>query len=189
MTDTDKRLYRRVAGWHDIRLDGLTDLLLRAPGASVFDIGCNRGLVGFEFFANGASVVHGCDIYADGITTARHLFCDLRNCQSQFEVIDLSKGVRSLEPFGDRKYDVTLMLATYHKLKRVMEPQDLTDLVVLFAKRTNRYFAWRGTSDKNAENQQEIFALDRDLATTDMKRIHTSNISKELGVAAIWERT
>ena len=29
------KVQRRVAGWHDIRLDGISDLVMRARGASV----------------------------------------------------------------------------------------------------------------------------------------------------------
>lgn len=178
-----ERLHRRVAGWHDIRLDGLTDLLLRAPGASVLDIGCNRGLVGFEFFANGAAKVHGADIYAEGIETARHLFCDLRNCESRFEVADLTRP--GALDWCDAQYTMVVMLATYHKLKRAMKGSDLAALVGRLGGMTGRYFAWRGTSEDHAANEDEIRALDGGLG---LKRVHTSYLSRELGVAAIWER-
>jgi len=72
----EKFMQRRVAGYHDIRLDGLTDLVLRAKGQKVLDLGCNRGLVGFEMFNNGATTVHGCDIDEGCIWTARGLFAD-----------------------------------------------------------------------------------------------------------------
>lgn len=183
-----ERLHRRVAGHHDIRLDGITDLLLRAPGTSVLDIGCNRGLVGFEFANNGAALVHGCDIYREGIETARHLFCDLRNCESRFEVVDLSATGAFAAAFGQQRYDITVMLATYHKIRRVMHADALASLMQDFGRRTNRYFAWRATSDKPEENEQEMANLDRDLGSVGMKRIHTSYISAELGVAAIWRR-
>ncbi|HWV44114.1 class I SAM-dependent methyltransferase [Pseudorhodoplanes sp.] len=178
-----ERLHRRVAGHHDIRLDGLTDLLLRAPGASVLDIGCNRGLVGFEFFANGASKVHGVDIYAEGIETARHLFCDLRNCESRFEVRDLTKP--DALDWCDAQYTIVVMLATYHKLKRVMSAGEMSALIGRIGRRTGKYFAWRATSFDHAANEEEMRALDRDLG---LKRVHTSYLSKDLGVAAIWER-
>lgn len=181
-----ERLHRRVAGHHDIRLDGITDLLLRAPGASVFDIGCNRGLVGFEFFANGATRVDGCDNYEEGIQSARHLFCDLRNVESKFEVVDLSKGAESLKMFGT--YDIVVMLATYHKIRRVMPEIRLIELMQNIANRTKRFFGWRGTSEKFHENEAEMGALDKVFGESRLKRIHTSYISKELGVAAIWER-
>lgn len=179
---------RRVAGNHDLRLDGISDLLLRCRGKSVFDIGCNRGMVGFEFAANGASVVHGCDIYETGIITAREVFADLRAVESQFEVVDLTKGPDALHRFGGRRYDITLCLATYHKLKRVMPPADLKALTQHLGRWTKGYFGWRATSDKPDENDEEIAALDRDLGEVGLVRIHTSYISAELGVAAIWAR-
>lgn len=179
---------RRVAGYHDVRMDGISDLVLRARGKSVFDIGCNRGMVGFEFATNGASVVHGCDIYEKGIETAREAFADLRSVESRFEVIDLTKGPAALAPFGGRKYDITICLATYHKLKRVMSPADLSTLMQHFGRSTLGYFGWRATSDKPDENDEEIVALDRDLGVVGLTRIHTSYISTELGVAAIWAR-
>jgi len=182
------QVQRRVAGYHDVRMDGMSDLVLRAAGKTVFDIGCNRGLVGFEFANNGASSVDGCDIYEDGIKTARELFADLRSVESRFEVVDLAKGPDALRPFTGRAYDITLCLATYHKLKRVMAPEDLSALVLHFGRWTKGYFAWRATSDKPDENEAEMVALDRDLEKAGLFRIHTSYISTELGVAAIWAR-
>ncbi|MBZ9759483.1 class I SAM-dependent methyltransferase [Mesorhizobium sp. CA8] len=179
---------RRVAGYHDIRMDGMSDLLLRAKGKSVFDIGCNRAKVAEEFYRNGAIKVHGCDIYEPGITLARENFADYRSCQSRFEVVDLSKGASALSAFAGEQYDFTLCLATYHKLKRIMPTSDLTALMQHFGRWTKGYFAWRGTSDKPTENDEEIAALDRDLKPVGLVRIHTSYISAELGVAAIWAR-
>ena len=122
--EDSRRLMRRVQGYHDLRLDGIGDLLHRARGASVFDIGCNRGLAGFEFAYNGADRVMGCDYYEDGIITCRHLFADLRAVKSRFEVVDLTGGEAALrKAFGsdtDLKHDIVLMLATYHKLIRSM---------------------------------------------------------------------
>jgi hypothetical protein len=181
-------MMRRVAGYHDIRMDGMLDLVIRARGASVMDIGCNRGLVGFEMANNGARLVHGCDNYAEGIETARQLFADLRNVESQFECVDLSKGVGSVKVFGPTRYDIVLMLATYHKLKRIMSAEALSVLVRHFGQRTETFFGWRGTSEKANENEGEILNLDRDMKACGLKRIHTSYISGELGVAAIWRR-
>lgn len=178
---------RRVAGPNDIRLDGISDLLMRARKTSVLDIGCNRGMVGFEFALNGAKLVHGCDIYEKGIETAREIFADLRNCESRFEVMDLTEGPKSMVKF-EGPYDIVLCLATYHKLKRIMSPEDLTKLVEHFGRLTKKYFAWRGTSDKPAENEEEIRALDRDLKPVGLQRVHTSYLSSDLGVAAIWSR-
>lgn len=178
---------RRVAGYHDIRMDGLADLVIRARGASVLDIGCNRGLVGFEMANNGATVVHGCDIYKEGIRTARELFADLRAVETQFECIDLTKP-DALSVFSDRRYDIILMLATYHKLKREMATPALDALIKDIGTRTLRYFGWRGTSQDHDRNEDEIAAIDRVLKAEGLKRVHTSYISVDLGVAVIWER-
>lgn len=184
----DYKVQRRVAGEHDFRLDGMADLLHRAREASVFDIGCNRGMVGFEFARNGATKVHGCDIYEVGIGVAREVFADLRSVDARFEVVDLTGGPASLKPFDGQTYDVTLCLATYHKLKRVMSPADLSTLMKHFGNWTSGYFAWRATSDKPDENDAEMAALDLDLGEVGLRRIHTSYISRELGVAAVWAR-
>ena len=179
---------RRVAGYHDMRLDGITDLLNRTGGCKVFDIGCNRGMVGYEFAKNGARLVHGCDIYEKGIETAREVFADLRCVEHRFEVADLTRGRAALNTFNGMVYDITLCLATYHKLKRVMPKPDLSALMKHFGAWTVGYFGWRGTSEQHNENDAEMAQLDKDLGETGLVRIHTSYISAELGVAAIWAR-
>jgi SAM-dependent methyltransferase len=186
---SEYKLQRRVAGYHDIRMDGMTDLVLRAKDASVFDIGCNRGLVGFEMANNGAAAVHGCDIFPEGIATARELFADLRTVESRFEVVDLTGGPDAVTAaFGHQQYDIVLCLATMHKLKRVMTRDQLASLMQHFGKRTRKFFGWRATSEKAAENEEEMTWLDGWLPAIGLKRIHTSYISRTLGVAAIWAR-
>lgn len=175
---TTERLHRRCRGYHDLRLDGMSDLLHRASGASVFDLGCNRGLVGFEFANNGATEVHGCDNYVEGITTAKHLFADLRNCESKHEVVDLSKGVGELmKHFPDRKYDFMIMLAIYHKLERVMSDHDLHTLVAHLARSTTRYLAWRGHHSDRFQSM---------LKGVGMKLVQWSDLDGNLEHAEIW---
>jgi SAM-dependent methyltransferase len=182
--DNGAKLMRRVQGYHDLRMDGMGDLLHRARGKTIFDIGCNRGLAGFEFANNGAARVYGCDVYDDGLTCARHLFADLRATPHRFEKVDLTGGRAAIAAaFGkeaDWKHDIVLMLATYHKLKRIMKPQDLSDLMRFFGARTSKWFAWRGYED-------EIPLIDKDLANEGLKRIHTSFIS-DIQPCAIWAR-
>lgn len=184
----ENKLMRRVAGYHDLRMDGMLDLVIRARGATVLDIGCNRGLVGFEMANNGARVVHGCDIDKECVIVARHLFHDLRNVESRFEVVDLTQGTKALEPFGTGHYDIVLMLATYHKIKRVMPANVLAGLMHEIGKRTFKFFGWRATSDKPSENEAEMGALDHAFGPIGLKRVHTSTISLQLGLAAIWAR-
>lgn len=185
---SENKLMRRVQGYHNYRLDGVGDILTRAREASVFDIGCSRGQVGNDFVNNGATVLHGCDIDPDSVNCARNWFHDFRAVQCKFEVVDLSKGASALSAFGNQKYDIVLMLAVYHKLKRQMKEADLTALVKDFGERTNKWFVWRGTSDKRDENEQEMRNLDRDLGSVGLKRVQTSYLSLQLDLAAIWSR-
>jgi SAM-dependent methyltransferase len=186
--DRDKwGVQRRVAGEHNYRLDGLTDLLSRARGASVLDLGCNRGMVALDFANNGATIVHGIDNAPDCIDVCRGVFADIRNVQSHFEAGDLTQGPASLDPFRGQQYDFVLMLATLHKLRREMSDSRVAELIFYLADRTNGFFAWRGTQAQHRENETELKALDGHLNAGGFKRIHTSHISA-LGVAAIWER-
>lgn len=183
---------RRVAGHHENRMDGMVDLLVRAGGKTILDLGCNRGMVGYEFYCNGATTVHGCDHYELGITVAREVFADLRDCTSKFEVVDLFKGREAIDAaFGtEQRWDITLCIATLHKLKRVMGLAQACDLMRYLAKRTNGYFAWRAGSATAGglqweENEEEMKALDNALQGVG-RRWHTSYMSEQLGVCAIW---
>lgn len=176
---------RRVTGHHDLRLDGIGDLISRASGASVLDIGCNRGMAGYEFACNGARIVHGCDVYELGITVAREIFADMRQVQSRFEVVDLSLPGAMRKAFGadwDAQYDIVLLLAIYHKLKRIMKESPLADLMKDFANHAARYIGWRGYA-------QEVKELDALFGPCGFKRIQYSEISETICPAAIWRRT
>lgn len=177
-------LMRRVQGEHDIRLDGIGDLLHRARGASVFDIGCNRGKVGEEFARNGASRVMGCDVDEPCIWVCRENFADMRAMPHRFETVDLTGGERAMkDAFGkdaDLQHDIVLCLATYHKLKRAMAASELSKLMRYFGTKTAKYFGWRGYED-------EIAPLDKDLGAAGLTRMHTSMIS-DIQPAAIWAR-
>lgn len=186
---------RRVAGHHEIRMDGMVDLLVRAGGARVLDLGCNRGMVGYEFYCNGAIAVHGADNYENGIMAAREIFADLRSCESKFEVVDLAQGKPAFDAaFGDQMtWDITLCIATLHKLKRQMGLGPAVEFMRYLCKRTTRFFGWRGISDtaggeQTASNLEELAALDEAFKGVAV-RIHTSTISEQLGHCAIWRRT
>jgi hypothetical protein len=124
------------------------------------------------------------DNYQDGIIAARHIFCDLRAVEHRFEVVDLTGGPDAIrQAFGkaaELKHDIVLMLATYHKLKRIMTDKSLAALMMFFGERTGKYFGWRGYSE-------EIPVIDGTLGRVGLKRIHTSLIS-DIQPAAIWAR-
>jgi SAM-dependent methyltransferase len=184
----ENKLMRRVAGHHNYRLDGMGDLLTRCRDASVMDLGCSRGQVGHDFVLNGATTLHGCDIDEEAVKVARAWHVDFRAVSAQFEVCDLTQGPKAFTPFGNNQYDIVVMLATYHKIKRVMSADALSDLMRHIGGRTKKWFAWRGTSEKANENEGELVALDRDMKGVGLKRVHTSYLSMQLGVAAIWAR-
>src|SRR4051812_43198712 len=113
-------IQRRVVGHHSYRFDGLTDLLVRARGMSVLDVGCNRGQMCHELMINGARLLHGCDNDPESIRTARNWFADFREVRTQFEVVDLSKGAKEMAVFKSGGYDLVLLHAVLHKLRRQM---------------------------------------------------------------------
>jgi hypothetical protein len=54
-------------------------------------------------------------------------------------------------------------------------------------RRTDKFFVWRGNGD-NREGAEEMANLDRDFTGSGFKRVHTSELSLTLGLAAIWAK-
>jgi SAM-dependent methyltransferase len=190
MVDRDPtyRVQRRVAGCHNVRLDGMSDLLLRARDGSVLDLGCNRGMVSYEFADCGAAVVHGLDNYKVGIEGAREIFADRRDCQYRFEVADLTAGPVALDTLGDRvDYDFVLLLAVIHKLKREMSDDLLRALIRAVGERCRKYVVWRGTQRDEQGNDEEMRMLDSELGGLGFRRVQWTAIS-DLGPGVIWAR-
>lgn len=152
---TDKGIQRRIITFSAFRLDGLADLLPRARDASVFDVGCNRGAVCHDFALAGAKVLHGCDSYAKGMEVASEWFADIRSVEARFETVDLRGGPGAIKrAFGSSyrsEYDFVLMLAVYHKLRRVMKLDDLLYLVDHLAHHAGKFFVWRGSLKERTE--------------------------------------
>lgn len=175
---TDRGVQRRIISFSAFRLDGLGDLLARASGASVLDIGCNRGAVCHDFVLAGAKLVHGCDNgkETDGTTTvstANKWFADIRSVESRFELVDLTGGSGALKKaFGNdyrREYDFVLFLAVYHKLRRVMELPALLHLVDHLAHHCGKFFVWRGS-------REELDEFEPTLIAKGFRRVHYSEI-------------
>jgi len=179
----DKYPVRRSGvGSHDVREVGLRDLLFYADGSSVLDIGCNRGHVGYEFYRQGATKVHGCDIDAPSINCARQWFTEL-TIESKFEVVDLTKGPSELNKFfSETKYDIVLFVGVLHKLKRVMPPKALADLVLSLGERSLKYLGWNGYVE-------DLDFMDDNLTqrAAGLRRIHLSEFAAP-GIAAVWKR-
>lgn len=173
---------RRVHGIHEIRFDGLSDLLIRAHGCSVFDVGCNRGHVGWDFAVNGARLVHGCDISGPSIHCARMWFSEHPHVDSKFEIVDLTKGAKAIQDaFGNQMYDIVLLIGVQHKLKRVMDPIALGGLVNELGLRAMTYFGWNGYAE-------DVPNMDKWLGGVGLIRVHTSELALPGRPAAIWKR-
>jgi hypothetical protein len=186
----ERGFQRRVIGYHGFRLDGLQDILSRCQDASVFDIGCNRGMNSYELALHGATLVHGVDNYETGVLVANEVFADWRSVQSQFEVADLSKGAKAVEmAFGvglRDDYTFVLMLAVYHKLRRIMPLKDLLALVRFFADNCGEFFVWRGSREEKAEFEPQLSGF---------RLVHYSEMSEVMfdgrmtpQPAAVWKR-
>lgn len=173
---------RRVHGIHEIRFDGLSDLLLRAHGCSVLDVGCNRGHVGWDFAANGAKLVHGCDIDGASIACAKMWFSEHPHVESKFEVVDLRRGkISIIEAFGAHYYDVVLFIGVQHKLKREMKRDDLYDLIGHLGACSKVYLGWNGYAE-------DLPQMDASLKAQGLTRVHTSELAIPGRPAAIWKR-
>ena len=178
----ETHLVRRVVGIHEIRFDGLSDLLLRAHGASVFDVGCNRGHVGWDFAMNGASIVHGCDIHGPSVQCARLWFSEHPHVESKFEVVDLTKGPDAIkETFPTGQYDIVLLLGVQHKLKRTMKADQISELIKYLGERTLTYFAWNGDGN-------DLDLAEDALEGTGLETVHYSELNKPKWPSVIWKR-
>lgn len=178
----EKHPVRRVVGIHEIRFDGFSDLLLRAHGCSVFDVGCNRGHVGWDFAANGARLVHGCDIDGPSIQCARIWFSEHPHVESKFEIVDLEKGPAAVkQAFGDQTYDIVMFIGVQHKLKRVMTNENLAALINHLGQRALTYFAWNGYSEDLPFTNAIVSKLG-------LKLVHTSELALEGKPSVIWKK-
>lgn len=177
----EKNICRRVHGLHDFRLDGISDLLMRARGASVLDVGCNKGHAAWDFFANGARLVYGCDIDAPSIQTARYWFAEIPGVESRFEVVDLTKPGAMVNAFGNDAFDIVLFIGVYHKLVRIMDRQSLDHLLLDLGIRALHYFAFMGYPE-------HLATIDQAMAKCRLTRIHMSELAFPGRPAAIYKK-
>jgi SAM-dependent methyltransferase len=173
---------KRQSGFQVDRLDGVGDILSRARGATVLDVGCNRGMVSYELAQNGARLFHGCDIWEPGLVIAREVFSELP-CKSLFVHADLCGGPKALSSgFGISyrpRYDIVLFMAIYHKLKRLMPEERLSELMLHIVGKTDRFLLLREPTDE----MEEIAAL---ISRFGLVCVQRSTISNARGVATIW---
>jgi trans-aconitate methyltransferase len=93
----------------DQQMQGLTYLLQNVAGKTVLDLGCAEGLIDIELIKHGAVAIHGVEIRPQAIAAANELRGDL---PITFEQGDMD------EWRPKRTYNVVLMLAILHKLRK-----------------------------------------------------------------------
>lgn len=127
------------------RLRGLDYVLARCAGCSVLDIGCNEGLIAYEFARNGIRIVHGFERDGHRVNFATRLFRDVP-VESRFIRANLAKpGFEG--QYGSllrEQYDIVLFLGVYHHLRRQMPTEDLRELVTFLVDRAGEWFVDRG---------------------------------------------
>jgi hypothetical protein len=171
-----------MSGTQFDRLAGLEALSEICPGRSVLDIGCHRGLISYEAAKSGATLVHGIDLYPQGIAAAREIFKDA-GIPNQFIEFDLSLGRDAVvEALGDvllPRYDIVLMLAVLQHLRRQMDSGELDDLFDFFVDRAGTYLVLR---------MPNIEAVHPRLAKSGFRRTYFNEIDKKLAPVAIYQR-
>jgi hypothetical protein len=164
------------------RLVGLEPLSVICPGRSVLDVGCHRGLISYEAARYGATLVHGIDLYPQGIGAAREIFKDA-GIPHQFVEFDLSLGRDALvEALGDvllPSYDIVLMLAVLQHLRRQMDSGAFDALFDFFAGRVGTYLVLR---------MPNLEAVHPQLAKRGFRRIYFNEIDKKLAPVGIYQR-
>ena len=137
------------------RLEGLDPVFEFAPGRRILDLGCHRGMIGYEFARRGATVIHGFDLYAPGISAAKEIFADIP-VESRFETADLALGRTAfLHQFGDMllpRYEVVLLLSILQHLRRQMERRDVIDFLDFVLDRTAEYLVLRMPNHQRIED-------------------------------------
>lgn len=95
------------------QLSGLDPLIAEIPGKTVLDVGCAEGLIALHLIDAGASYVHGIDVIERNIADANAL---KGKRPVTFEV----QNANTYQP-PRCSYDVVLLLAVLHKLKKPAE--------------------------------------------------------------------
>lgn len=106
---------------------------------------------------------------------ANEWFADIRSVEARFEVVDLTGGPAALkQAFGKyyrTEYDFVLMLAVYHKLRRVMTLEALLYLVDHLAHHCGKFFVWRGSAQEREEFEPVLLKRN-------FRLVHYSTISE-----------
>lgn len=113
------------------RMEDFDVLFEHSDGASVLDIGCYDGLIAYEFFRNGASLIHGLDNDAYHLDTAARIFSQV-DIPSKFAHADLRKKnaiQNTLAESFQGEYDLVLFLGVFQHIYKQMNEEARQSLV------------------------------------------------------------
>lgn len=171
-----------MAGSQFGRLVGLEPLSVICQDRSVLDVGSHRGLISYEVARFGAALIHGIDLYPQGIEAAQEIFKD-SGIPTAFAQFDLSLGRDAiLDALGDMllpSYDVILMLAVLQHLRRQMERDAADDLLDLFVERAGTYLVIR---------MPNIESVHQQISRHGFRSVYFNDIDRKLSPVVIYER-
>ena len=163
----------------ETRLEGLECLFDRVRGASVLDLGAAEGVIARELLSRGAAFVHGFDLNAGRVATARslcHSYVD-----SEFRHADLADWSAFQHAHADLlepAYDVVLYLGLHHHL-----PTDSRLETLCRAAALARHFLAIRTTDLAYEHDSV-----HELLTARGFALAAATEKKEAGAARIYAR-
>lgn len=109
------------------QLRGLGRLVAMARGKRIVDFGCAEGLIDKELLDNGAAYVRGYEVIAEHLDVANRVCADYAGSPERFEFCHQNLNDFAALSGGGQRWDIAVMLAILHKLKR---PDDFLDTVV-----------------------------------------------------------
>jgi len=176
---------RALHGFHLERIHGLSELLRYVDGMSVFDAGCDRGLIPFAFAMSGVRLVHGCGRDAEGVAATREIFDEV-DIRSHFEVVDVAQGDKAIaSAFGfdyHPKYDVMLFPSLDYIDANTMPRDAVAGLVRSLLARTKTFFVHRMTSTADVDA-----SVERVLEASGLNRVYFTTLISTAGAISVWE--
>lgn len=129
-------------------LGGLEPVLKSSNGAAVLDIGCHNGAVLRAFAENGAKVLHGADIWEEGLSEARKISRD--DSRFTYGHVDFRNGFQEVEKSIPilPNYDVVLYCAVHQHLVRQMGEDEAEKFAQKCFERSTSRIIFRGPTDR-----------------------------------------
>lgn len=145
-------------GHWDDRVAGLVELELPVEGASILDIGCNMGILGYELCKLSPSFYHGVERMRVHAFVARMIFQGVR-VEHKIDRINVGRKKVREKVLRD-SYDIVLYLAVHQHIKKQIGEAAANEIFVDLLKRSRRCLVFRGPdyADVTALAEESGFA-------------------------------